>query len=122
MDPPLVLIADDDPVTRRLLAAALQHEGFKIVAAVDAMQAVMIAHKHPPAAIVLDFMMPGGNGLDVIKRLRASSDTQLVPVIVISASNDPSLPARAADAGAADFFPKPLNLTELAAAVKKAIG
>jgi two-component system phosphate regulon response regulator PhoB len=117
----LVLIADDDPVARRVLTAALHHEGYKTIASVDAMQTVMMAHRSHPVAIVLDFMMPGGNGLDVIKRLRTSTETAEIPVIVISASTDPSLPARAAEAGAEAFLPKPVDLTELAAHLRRLI-
>ncbi len=108
-----VLIADDDPVTLRLLSASLHHEGYQVITAMDAMQVIMMAHRSSPAVIILDIMMPAGNGLDVIKRVKANNQTQLIPVIAISSSSDASLPAQAVALGAEAFFPKPVDLAQL---------
>jgi CheY-like chemotaxis protein len=74
------------------------------------MQVVMEAHKHQPAAIVLDVMMPGGGGLGAIRTLKATTSTTLIPVIAISGSTDPALPAQVVAEGASAFLPKPVHL------------
>lgn len=81
-----ILLADDDKVTLSVLGASLHHEGYRVVTAMDAMQAIREAHRNIPDAIILDVMMPGGSGLDVLKKLKASNETQLIPVIATHAA------------------------------------
>jgi len=108
-----ILIADDDATTVRLLAAAVQKAGHRVVTAMDAMQAVRAAHKDRPAAIIMDVMMPAGSGLNALKQIKASSLTQLIPVIAVSSSTDPDVPSRMLAAGADEFLPKPVDLQRL---------
>lgn len=117
-----ILVADDDAVTVRLLAATLQRAGFQVASAMDAMQAVRSAHKSAPDAIVMDVMMPAGSGLNALKQIKASSLTQLIPVIAISASIDTDLPARMLAAGADDFLPKPVDLVLLVETLRRVLG
>ena len=113
MATPTILLADDDLVTLRLLTATLNHEGYRVVTAMDAMQAVMVAHRTVPDAILMDVMMPGGSGLQVLKRLKASTETQQIPIIAISSSADPTLPAQTVALGAEAFLQKPVDLVQL---------
>ena len=108
-----ILLADDDKVTLSVLGASLGREGYRVLTAMDAMQVVMAAHRSGPDAIILDVMMPGGGGLDVLKKLKASSETQLIPVIAISTSRDASLPAQVLASGAEAFLPKPVQFADL---------
>lgn len=108
-----ILLAEDDRVTREALAAQLRGAGFQVLTAVDAMQAGMIAQRSAPDAMVLDIQIPGGTGLETLKRMRASSRTVLIPVIAISGSATPEQVERARDLGAADFFPKPVDFERL---------
>lgn len=117
-----ILVADDDPVTLGVLTVSLQHERYSVVTAVDALQAVMMAHRRAPNAIVLDVMMPAGSGLEVLKRLKASSETREIPVIAISSSKDATLPAKATALGAAVFLPKPVDLVELNGVLRRLVG
>lgn len=94
MSPRTVLIADDDPVTLQILSAALKKAGYHVITAMDAMQAVRSAHRRVPDAMLLDVMMPGGTGLEVLKKVKASSDTQLIPIIAMSGLPDPDLPGK----------------------------
>ena len=107
--PPTVLIADDDPVVARLLAELVRQQGWRPLVAADAMQAVMFAVRGEPAAIVLDIMMPGGTGLHALRQLRTNAKTMGIPVIVLSGSPDPELPAKVEALGAAVFMAKPLD-------------
>lgn len=80
-----VLIADDDPTLRLLLQAAFQKDGWKVSLVSDAMQTVMHAGRAPqPDLILLDLNMPAGTGLQALERLRLSSRTTGIPVIVVS--------------------------------------
>ncbi|MEO8200630.1 MAG: response regulator [Gemmatimonadota bacterium] len=114
-----VLVADDDPVTLQVLGTGLRHAGYKVVIAMDAMQTVMVAHRTKPDAIVLDVMMPGGTGFDVLKKLKVSSETQLIPVIAISGLPDPGLEEKVKDLGADYFLPKPIHIPDLTQALDK---
>jgi CheY-like chemotaxis protein len=107
--PPTVLIADDDPVVARLLAELVRQQGWRPMVAADAMQAVMFAVRGEPAAIVLDIMMPGGTGLHALRQLKSNAKTTGIPVIVLSGSADPDLPATVQQLGATTFLAKPLD-------------
>lgn len=108
-----VLIAEDDRVLAHLLTQKLRVLGVQTIVASDAMQAVMLATRTLPAAILLDINMPGGTGLEVLKRLKSMSKTSMIPVITFSATTDPDLPATARALGAEDFIPKPLDFEKL---------
>ena len=119
--PKQILVADDDPVTVKMLSGVLQGGGFEVLVAVDAMQAVMLAVRHTPAAIILDIGMPGGTGFQVLERLKKSAKTSTVPVIVLTALTDPSLRARVLGLGAKEFFAKPVAPEELRKALDRLI-
>src|ERR1035441_5396559 len=79
-----ILIADDSRFQRQLLASLLSSKDFEPLFAVDALQAWMAALRSAPQLILLDINMPGGTGIEVLKRLRMSTKTQHIPVIVVS--------------------------------------
>jgi two-component system, sensor histidine kinase and response regulator len=122
MRPKTAMIADDDPTTVTLLSAALAKVGVQSVVARDAMQAVMGAHKTLPDIILMDVNMPGGTGLNALQKLKSSSRTQLIPVIVISGVEDASLPKRVADLGAIDFFKKPIKAEDIQKRICETLG
>ncbi len=72
-----------------------------------------------PQLILLDINMPGGTGVEVLKRLRMSSRTQHIPVIVVSGEKSPAIEATVRDLGATDFLPKPVEQDQLCAAVDR---
>jgi DNA-binding response OmpR family regulator len=105
-----ILVADDDRVLSHLLCSLLRARGWDALPAFDAMQALMFAMRVPhPDAIVLDISMPAGTGLQTLKKLKASSKTAHIPVVVLSGSTDPGAPAGVKELGAAEFLPKPMN-------------
>jgi two-component system cell cycle response regulator len=116
-----ILVADDDKVTLDTLGAQLRGAGFQVITAMDAMQAFMAAQRGAPDAVVLDIQMPGGTGLDTLKRLRSSTKTQAIPVIVISALLDPEMGKRVLALGAVEFFPKPVEFERLRAALNRLV-
>jgi len=116
-----ILIADDDRVTLETLGAQLRGAGFQILTAMDAMQAFMVAQRSAPDAVLLDIQMPGGTGLDTLKRLRTSSKTQAIPVIAISGLKDPQTSKQALALGAVEFFPKPVDFERLRATLNRLV-
>jgi DNA-binding response OmpR family regulator len=109
-----VLIADDDPVVRSMMLAYLGARGLRVMVAQDSMQASMVSLRDPsPDIVLLDIKMPGGSGMEVLRRVRNSSKTAAMPVIVVSADTNPNLPVEARIAGANDFMAKPLDLENL---------
>lgn len=117
-----ILIADDDRVLNHLLASRLRAKGYEVVTAFDAMQALMAAMKNAPDAILLDIHMPGGTGIEALKKLKVSTKTSQIPVIVLSGSMDPNAAAAlVCDLGALDFIPKPADPEVVLAAVARAL-
>lgn len=108
-----ILIADDSRVQVHLFSTCLADKGFEIVVAVDALQAWMKALREAPDAIVLDINMPGGSGLEILRRLRLSTKTQHIPVVVVSGSDEPELKEEVTVLGAEAFLPKPVDLDQL---------
>jgi len=118
---PKILIADDSPVQRQLLASFLSPKGFEAVFAVDALQAWMAALRSAPQLILLDINMPGGTGMEVLKRLRMSTKTQHIPVIVVSGEENPATESMAQSLGAVGFLHKPVGQEQLCAAMDRAL-
>lgn len=116
-----ILVADDDRVVVELLSLGLRARGFAVTAAADAMQVIMTVRRTPPAAILLDIVMPGGTGYEALKRLRANSSTHGIPVIAMSASTDAEVPQKVRDLGATAFLLKPLQLDDVAATLRRSI-
>ena len=117
-----VLIADDDRVFTRMTAAQLKAKGCRVELAADAMQAVMFAMRSPPDVIVLDIHMPGGTGFSVLTKLRQSTRTQQIPIVVVSATTSPEDEQKARDLGAAEFLHKPMDRDSLHAALLRVSG
>jgi CheY-like chemotaxis protein len=119
---PKVLIADDSRFQRQMLASFLLPKKFEIIFAVDALQTWMMALRLTPDLILLDINMPGGTGIEVLKRLRVSGKTQQIPVIVVSGDETVTTEATARELGALDFLHKPVDQQKLNDAVNRALG
>lgn len=119
---PKVLIADDSRFQRQMLASFLLPKKFEIIFAVDALQTWMMALRSTPDLILLDINMPGGTGIEVLKRLRVSNKTQQIPVIVVSGDETVTTEATARELGALDFLHKPVDQQKLSDAVSRALG
>ncbi len=117
-----ILLADDDRVLTTLLSGRLRARGVETVVAHDAMQALMTAMRTPPDAIVLDIQMPGGTGIEALKKLKASSKTSAIPVLVLSGSGSTDTPEQVKGLGADDFLLKPVDPDALYSALCRALG
>jgi DNA-binding response OmpR family regulator len=110
---PSVLVVDDDPAIREALDRALQLEGFAVSTRCDGSAALATVEEEPPDVMVLDVMMPGVSGVEVIRRLRAGGHD--LPVCVLSARDELADRVAGLRAGADDYLVKPFELEELVA-------
>jgi DNA-binding response OmpR family regulator len=117
MDRPLVLVVDDDPSIIALLTGLLEASGYAVRGAIDPLQGLMLAQREQPGLIVLDVRMPAGGGLKLLERLGVNARTKDIPVLVITACNDPHLEEYVRRRGAIGFLHKPLAPPALLAAV-----
>lgn len=113
-----ILIVDDTPVGRDTLEALLYKQGYNLAFAASGPETLTKAEELMPDLILLDVMMPGMNGFEVCRRLRANPILAEVPVIMVTALDDQSSRVKGIEAGADDFITKPFNRVELRARVK----
>jgi two-component system KDP operon response regulator KdpE len=113
-----VLVVDDDPKIRRLLATHLTRLGFEIYLAAHGEEALYQASLNQPDVIVLDLSMPGMDGFSALPRLR---EWYTDPIIILSATDQEREKVRALDLGADDYMTKPFGPDELAARIRAAI-
>ena len=105
-----VLVADDDRQFSQLACQILIASGHQAFPAFDGASAMMAAMRTPaPELIVLDLQMPAGDGTTTLTKLKQSSKTSLIPVLVVSATTDPSMHDRVLAMGAAGFLAKPID-------------
>ena len=116
-----ILIADDDRVFVELLSSRLRRERFNVLVAFDAAQAMLIAMREKPDAMVLDVHMPGGSGLDTLRKLKTLSRTAMIPIIVVTSLEDPATEERSISAGAHEFIRKPASFDEVHGAFRTAL-
>ncbi|MEW6555559.1 MAG: response regulator [Actinomycetota bacterium] len=119
MEKKKILVVDDDVDIVRILSINLRFEGFEVISAFDGATAVMQAHRHRPDLMLLDIMMPAGNGISVVERLRNSSRTDQIPIAFISALPREELRAKAEEAGIHHFFCKPFDISAIIWYLKK---
>jgi two-component system phosphate regulon response regulator PhoB len=112
-----ILVADDDEDVMAVLLDTLEPEGFRVLSANDGETALAIARTEYPDVLVLDWMMPGLDGLQVCRALRADSDPRLaeVPVVLITGRSDAADTATGFDAGVTDYLTKPFKPSVLLA-------
>lgn len=108
-----ILIVDDEQNILKALSLRFKAAGYDVIVAMDALQAVMMTHRHNPDLMILDIRMPGGGGLSVLEKLKSSIKTRNIPVIVASAYDDDETRAKTKELGAIKFFRKPFDTEEL---------
>jgi two-component system alkaline phosphatase synthesis response regulator PhoP len=110
-----VLVVDDDVKTVELVKLYLLRDGYRVITAYEGQEALRLAREFHPDLIVLDLMLPGINGLEVCRTLRAESD---VPIIMLTAMSSDDDRLKGLDLGADDYVTKPFSPRELAARVR----
>jgi len=115
---PTVLLVEDEPAQRELLAYNLEAEGFDVIAADNGEDGLILVDENDPDLIVLDWMMPQLSGIEVCRRLKSNSKTRQIPVVMLSARAEEVDRVRGLETGADDYVVKPYSVTELMARVK----
>jgi len=114
----LILVVDDEESILELLKFNLEKEGFRVETAADGHDALRKAETEPPDLVVLDWMLPGIDGLEVCRRLRADPRTALLPVIMLTARGEEVDKVLGLELGANDYVTKPFSPRELTARVR----
>ncbi|MCH1387969.1 MAG: phosphate regulon transcriptional regulator PhoB [Rhodobacteraceae bacterium] len=115
---PTVLLVEDEPAQRELLAYNLEAEGFDVITADNGEDGLILVDENDPDLIVLDWMMPQLSGIEVCRRLKSNSKTRQIPVIMLSARAEEVDRVRGLETGADDYVVKPYSVIELMARVK----
>ena len=103
------LIVDDEVVIRRLVRTVLEADNFRVIEAANGAEALQLVADEAPAVVILDFMMPDMDGVDVCRQL----DHGRVKVVMLTARDDPQIETMCRDAGAVEFLTKPFSSVEL---------
>ncbi len=117
-DQPRVLVVEDEPAQREVLAYNLEAEGFAVSRAENGEEALMLVDETAPDVIVLDWMMPNLSGIEVCRRLKIKSETRQIPIIMLSARSEEVDRVRGLETGADDYVIKPYSVIELMARVR----
>ena len=113
-----ILTIDDDSAITELMSMLLKSHGYEVLTANSGESGVRVIEDKKPAVVILDLMMPGMDGWQVCKETRKFSN---VPILVLSALDDPAMIASALDAGADDYLVKPVSSNILVAHINKLI-
>jgi two-component system phosphate regulon response regulator PhoB len=116
-----ILVAEDEKQIADMISFKLTNGGHQVVRAQDGEQAIILATRERPELILLDAMMPGLNGFEVLRRLKADSTLRSVPVIMVTAKGHERDVLSGLRGGAVDYIVKPFSLKELSARVELAL-
>ena len=110
-----VLVVDDETSIREMLRLALEISDFECIEAADIHEAYRLITDDTPDIILLDWMLPGGSGIELLRRLKKEEATQTLPVIMLTAKGEEADRLRGLDGGADDYITKPFSPAELLA-------
>jgi two-component system sensor histidine kinase/response regulator len=116
-----ILVVEDDEKSRRLLRDFLEAYGYQMSEAVDGEEALSVINAKPPDLILLDVMMPKMDGFEVCRRLKENEQTQMIPVLLVTALSDRADRLRGISVGATDFITKPIDTLEVLFRVRNAL-
>ena len=105
----MVLIVDDDMIARHMVRETLEQAGFVVEEAEDGDQALSVIERLQPELVLLDIIMPGIDGYDVCRKLKANERTKDIPVIFLSAKDEEAAVVRGFELGAVDYISKPVS-------------
>jgi len=118
-----ILVADDDPAILRLVATILEKEGYSVVTARDGREAYKILQSDPDfTAAILDVVMPHISGPELVRYMKSEKRLLKIPVMMMTAEQDPKLSSDSFSAGAVVFLPKPFTTAQLQIMLQMLIG
>ncbi|NKX46030.1 phosphate regulon transcriptional regulator PhoB [Roseicyclus persicicus] len=115
---PTVLVVEDEPAQREVLAYNIQAEGYQVMTAEAGDEALVIVRETPPDVIVLDWMLPHVSGIEVCRQLKMGAETARIPIIMLSARSEEVDKIRGLETGADDYITKPYSVAELLARLR----
>jgi diguanylate cyclase (GGDEF)-like protein len=115
---PTILVVEDDLVLGRLLRYTLETEGYSVVVVPSGEEALRVALREVPQLLLLDIMLPGIDGFEVVEQLRSTAKTAHIPVVMLSARHDTADKVRAFASDVDDYLTKPFNTDELIARIR----
>jgi CheY-like chemotaxis protein len=124
MEPPekTVLIIEDEADAAELFAEMMRVSGFRVLKTSSSAPAISLITAENPDIVLLDIMMPGVSGLDILREMRCDPTLADVPVVIVSAKGMPADIRRGMEAGASVYLTKPVGFLELKDAVERALG
>lgn len=115
---PVILVVEDDDTQRKLLEYNINVEGFSVITAESGDEALKKFKTHIPDLVLLDWMIPGINGINFCKIVKGAKDTRHIPLLMISARIEDEDKVKGLDAGADDYVIKPYSVSELMARIR----
>lgn len=116
-----ILVVEDETPIREMISFVLDQNGFNAIEACDVEQALDKVHEPYPDLILLDWMLPGGTGVSLAKKLKQNEYTRNIPIIMLTARSDEDDKVKGFEAGVDDFVTKPFSPKELIARIKAVI-
>ena len=116
--PPLIVVIDDDAVTRHILGTSLTRAGYRVATASNGDDGLAFALRNQPAAVIVDMVMPGIHGIKLVDRLRGSAETADVPILMLTVRRELPNKLSAFEAGVDDYVTKPFQSEEVVARVR----
>ncbi|RZA15868.1 MAG: response regulator [Proteobacteria bacterium] len=118
---PMILVVDDEAMARTMASKLLEKAGFLTHAVETGEECLRFVSVQKPDAILLDMLMPGMSGMEVLERLRASPHSKAIPVLAVTAKGQADFVKQAVALGVDDFIVKPFHSLDLIARVKKKV-
>ena len=115
---PVVLVVEDDPSQREVLAYNIEAEGYRVVTAGNGEEALLSVKDEQPDLVVLDWMLPNVSGIEVCRQLKRDAQSAKLPVIMLSARSEEDDRVRGLETGADDYVVKPYSVAELLARIR----
>jgi CheY-like chemotaxis protein len=112
---PTIMLVEDDEISRTLLHQLLQNSGYRIIEAIDGLEALKIAMRERPTLILMDVDLPGLDGIGITRRIREDAALRNTLIIMVTAFDTPEIRAAAFDAGCNEYLVKPLDANRLKA-------
>jgi len=113
-----ILVVDDEQDLLDLIEYNLMKEGYRVLKAVNGIEALEVAKEQNPDLVLLDIMMPKMDGLEVCEKMRSDSDLRHIPIIFLTARGDEKTEVEGLDLGADDYVTKPISTTKLISRIK----
>jgi CheY-like chemotaxis protein len=117
-----ILLVEDNEMNRDMLSRRLERRGYEVIVAVDGEEGVALAKADAPDVVVMDLSLPGIDGWEATRRLKAADETRAIPVLALTAHAMAGDREKALEAGCDDFDTKPVDLPRLVAKIEGLLG